>query len=406
MNLFSNNLANAIWAVGLLGLAGWLFVRSIKSMTAPGWLVAKVILTLATLYFEFTVAKPAFARGGGEAITGLMLTLVLAIVINILWRNAIVDFITNPLTSLFTGGNEPPVKQPYYSVATAKRKRGQYEEAIAEVRKQLEIFPNNFEGVLLLAGIQAENLSDLPAAENTLNHFCDQTGVPLKQVANALTQLADWHIRVADKESARAEFQKIIDRFPDTEPALRAELRIAHLAETEKMILAQHDRRNITIPVGVQNIGLLDSTAFLKPQAIDPARLATARVAHLESHPHDTEAREQLAMIYANDFKRLDLAMMEMAQLINEPTHKPKQVARWLHLAADFQLKLGADVATVQATLENILERFPNLPVAEVAQRRLARLNSEFRGRQEATVVKLGVYEQNIGLKYGAPQRP
>jgi hypothetical protein len=46
------------------------------------------------------------------------------------------------------------------------------------------------------------------------------------------------------------------------------------------------------------------------------------------------------------------------------------------------------------------------LPVAEVAQRRLARLNSEFRGRQEATVVKLGVYEQNIGLKYGAPQRP
>jgi hypothetical protein len=43
--------------------------------------------------------------------------------------------------------------------------------------------------------------------------------------------------------------------------------------------------------------------------------------------------------------------------------------------------------------------------VAEMAQRRLALLNNEFKGRQETTVVKLGVYEQNIGLKYGSPHR-
>jgi hypothetical protein len=42
--------------------------------------------------------------------------------------------------------------------------------------------------------------------------------------------------------------------------------------------------------------------------------------------------------------------------------------------------------------------------VAEIAQRRLARVQSELHGQRAATDVKLGVYEQNIGLKYGRPK--
>ena len=258
---------------------------------------------------------------------------------------------------------------------------------------------------MLFRSIQAENLKDLPAAENTLNLFCDRPAAPLKLVAAAFTQLADWHIKVADLDSARVAFEKIVERFPDTEAALQAEQRLAHLGETEKNILAQHDRQNLVLPAGVPNIGLLNSTAFLQPREIDPVRLAAAHVKHLEAHPHDTEVREKLALIYANDFKRLDLAKLELEHLINESNHKPRQVAHWLNLLANFQIKLGADVATVQTTLADIVERFPDLPVAEMAQRRLALLNNEFRGRQETSVVKLGVYEQNIGLKYGMPRR-
>ena len=194
-------------------------------------------------------------------------------------------------------------------------------------------------------------------------------------------------------------------RFPDTEYSLRAEQRLAHLGETEKIMLAQHDRQAMAVPEGVQNIGLLDSTAFLQPQAIDPGKLAAAYVKHLEQHPHDAEVREKLALIYAQHFQRLDLATLELAALIDEPKHKPKQVAHWLNLLANFQIELGADVATVRATLEKIGERFPDLPVAEVAQRRLGRLNAEFKGRLPTPDVKLGVYEQNIGLKYGRPGR-
>jgi hypothetical protein len=92
--------------------------------------------------------------------------------------------------------------------------------------------------------------------------------------------------------------------------------------------------------------------------------------------------------------------------LIREPRHKPKQVAQWLNLLANFQIELGADVATVRATLEKIVEQFPEAAVAEVAQRRLARINSEIKGKQKTSDVKLGVYEQNIGLKYGRPDKP
>jgi hypothetical protein len=110
-------------------------------------------------------------------------------------------------------------------------------------------------------------------------------------------------------------------------------------------------------------------------------------------------------MIYGRDFKRLDLATMELAQLINEPKHKPKQIAHWLNLLANLQVELGADLATVRETLEKVVERFPDLPVAELARRRLARLENEFKGLRTASSVKLGTYEQNIGLKYGGPRK-
>ncbi len=387
-----------------LGFILWLFWRSLRQSAEPAVLIFKWLVTVVIGWIEFTVALPAFARGGFDAIYGLMVTLVLALAINFIWRHSILEIIAKPLTSIFDGGNEPPDKKPYYSIAMTKRNRGKPHEAIVEIRRQLAQFPNDFEGVLLLARIQAEDMADLPGAENTLNHFCERPEAPLKLVAAALTQLADWHMKIAaDVDSARTALQKIVARFPGTEAALQAEQRLAHLGDTEKIILAHHDRQAMAVPEGVKNIGLLDSTEFLKPQEIEPGRLAAAHVKHLETHPHDTEVREKLAAIYARDFKRLDLATLELAQLINEPKHKPKQVAHWLNMLADFQIELGADVATVKATLEKIVESFPTLPVAEIAQRRLARLNNEFKSRQGSSSVKLGAYEQNIGLKYGKP---
>jgi len=330
---------------------------------------------------------------------------VCSLAVGIMWAPQIVNVIVSPLTNMIDGGHEPPDRKPLYSMAMAKRHRGKPHEAIVEIRRQLAQFPNDLEGVMLLARIQAEDLNDLPGAELTLNHFCEQDKAPEKQVAAAWTQLADWYIKAADIDSARTTLQKIVAKFPQTETALLAEQRIAHLVEAEKVVVERHDGQDVMMPEGVQNVGLLDSTEFLQPKEIEPGKLAAAHVKHLEQHPHDFEVREKLAVIYARDFKRLDLATMELAQLINEPKHKPKQIAHWLNLLANFQIELGADVDTVRGTLEKIVQSFPNLPIADLAQRRIARLQNEFRGQQQSSSVKLGNYEQNVGLKYGRPNK-
>jgi tetratricopeptide (TPR) repeat protein len=393
-----NIVVEVVGTILALGFVGWGLYMGLKKSHDP----VKILFKLA---FTIPFAIGCIWYGHQLGMWGPFLIVAMAVVLSPMWTPHIGEWLFSPLTNLFDGGSEPPERKPLYSIAMTKRNRGKPHEAVAEIRRQLEQFPNDFEGVMLLARIQAEELADLPGAENTLNHFSEWPAAPAKQVAAAYTQLADWHLKSADAESARAALQKIIARFPDTELALQAEQRIAHLSEAEQMILARHDRQDMAVPEGVQNVGLLDSTEFLKPQEVEPGKLAAAHVKHLEAHPNDCEVREKLALIYAKDFKRLDLATMELAQLINEPKYKPKQVAHWLNILANFQVELGADAVTVRATLEKIVEQFPNLPVADLAQRRMARLENEFNGLRQARSVKMGTYEQNIGLKYGGPRK-
>ena len=295
--------------------------------------------------------------------------------------------------------------KPLYSIAIAKRKSNRPLEAIIDLREQLAQFPGDLEGVMLLANIQAEDLNDLAGAENTLLHFCSLPQAADRQVVGCLLQIADWHLKKGvDVDSARSALGKIVERFPGTEFALRAEQRLAHLEETEKIILAQHDRQSVAVPAGVKNVGLLESTEFLRPKEIEPGKLAAAHVQHLKTHPNDTEVREKLAALYAHEFKRLDLATLELEQLINEPRYTPKQITHWLNSLANYQVELGADAATVMATLEKIIQRFPDSPQAEIVERRLERVKQEIRALKETPSVKMGVYEQNIGLKFGAPR--
>ena len=405
---------DTLLSVLVLAFVLWLFWRTLKRSEDPAKILFKELLSVALVVGEISLIHKltgSLHEGGiagnyGGAFVIASSVAAVGIVLSIIWTPQISACLISPLTNALDGGSEPPEPKPYYSIAIAKRKRGHPLEAIVVIREQLAKFPNDFEGVLLLAHIQAEDMNDLPGAEITLNNFCASSGAQPRQISAAWTRLADWHLKIGvDVDSARAALEKIIARFPDTELSLHAEQRIAHLGGAEKILLGQHDRQQMVLPEGVKNIGLLDSTEFLQPTEIEPGKLAAAHVKHLEAHPHDSEVREKLAMIYARDFKRLDLATLELNQLINESRHSSKQIANWLNLLANFQIALGADVATVRATLEQIVERFPNLSVAEIAQRRLAHVQSELNGKKETSSVKLGVYEQNIGLKYGMPRK-
>jgi hypothetical protein len=402
-------IANTALLVFLAGVVLWLFWRAFRKSHEPMTLALKWIITAPIVYVIIKVVIPNFAAGGQTAIFGgLFVMLFCGIALAILWMGSLVDVVAKPFGALFDGGDTPPEPKPYYSIAIAKRKRNQPLEAVLAIREQLAKFPNDYEGIQLLAHIQAEDLKDLPAAEATINHFCEWDKAPPQQVAAALTQLADWHLKFfQDAFSAQRAMERILEKYPDTDLALVAKQRIAHLESSEKNLIAARERKPTVVPEGVKNVGLLDSSAHLTPAEIPPEQVAADYVKHLQAHPDDTEAREKLAIIYARHYKRLDLATGELAQMINEPNHPTKRTAHWLNLLADLQVHGGADYETVRATLEQIIERFPDFAVADVARSRLARLKLEFKALEKTPDKAMGEYEQNIGLKgshyYGNP---
>jgi len=386
----------------VLGCAAVLafIIYTVRKSEEPASMVVKWIITFGMLFVLFGIVGPIVGKGGyGGAFIGIPLTAACGLVFAIIWRHEIAGLVARPFGSLYDGGSTPPVPRPLYSMARAKQKNGQYLEAIALIREQLNRFPMDVEGQLLLAEIQAEHLKDLAGAELTIQRFCAQPGHAPKNVAFALYSMADWHLAIGqDRDAARACLEKIIELLPGSEFALGAAQRIAHLASPEMIVRGfEPEKKHLT--EGDQRIGLLKPGEQTGPAEVDPGTLAAEYVRHLEEHPLDCEVREKLAVLYADHYHRLDLAVDQLEQMIQMPSQPARNIVRWLNLMADLQVREGADLETVQATLQRIIDRGPNLAAAELARNRLSLLKLEFKANEQQESVKMGTYEQNIGLK-------
>jgi hypothetical protein len=243
-------LDSLLWAVGL-GFLAWLWWWTLKRSEDPAKFAPKSLLTavlvLGEVYLLHRTVRYLHEGGSvgmlGNFVPALMIAIsavVVGVAVSIIWASEIGAVLFRPLTSLFDGGTDRPEQSPLYYKALARRNLRRPLEAIVLIREQLARFPDHFQGVMLLANIQAEDLNDLPGAEMTLNHFCNSPRAFEWQIAAAYSKLADWYLRKAsDVVSAREALRKIMERFPDTESARRAEQRIAQLAGTEKDLLAQ-----------------------------------------------------------------------------------------------------------------------------------------------------------------------
>jgi tetratricopeptide (TPR) repeat protein len=386
---------------------GGLIVLTVIKAEDPARMVFKWVLTLIILaVMVFKVAPMVGAGGYSGAFGGIPFAAACGVTLAIIWRHNIASWVADPIASLYDGGTTEPDPHPAYSIAQSRQKQGKYLEAVTEIQKQLEKFPTDFEGHMMMAQIQAEDLNDLTAAEMTLQRLCAQPGHAPRNIAFALYSMADWHLAIGqDREAAQRNLEQISALLPDSEFSLGAAQRIAHLGDRE-MMMSSHDRRKFILKEGVKNIGLLSHSEHFRPTETDPALLATEYIKHLEQHPLDTEAREKLAVLYADHYRRLDMATDELEQLIQQPNQPSRLVVHWLNLLADLQIRGGVDYETVRATIQRIIDRYPKAAPASIASNRLATLKLELKGQQKNQAVKLGSYEQNIGLKQGLPHRP
>lgn len=392
-------------AIGLLMLLGgivaiiWFIWRTIKRAEDPSKMAFKWAFTLIIIgLFGYCAVNEIGFDAGGAFIVPLV-CVVIGIVMSLVWAPHLGAWFAKPLTSLFDGGGQEPEPQPLYSAAIAKRKSGKYREALYDIQQQLESFPTDFTGQMLLAEIQAENLHDLRAAANAVEKICQQPEHPPNSIAYSLNTMADWHLKYAqDPATARLCLERICRMLPASEYANLAAQRIAHLGATE-MHLAAHDRKAIQLEAGAQDIGLLSDSSSLAPQGPDPAKLAAEYVQHLQEHPTDNEVREKLALLYAEHYGRPDLAALELEQMIQQPHQPPQKIVRWLNLVTDLHVRYGQSEEAARSALQRIIDLFPNLSHSQVAEQRLARLKLEIKGQQKSQAVKLGSYEQDIGLK-------
>ncbi len=194
MNRTSEIIRGTLILVLFAAAVVWVMLRSLKRADDPATLVVKWVLTAVVLAFLIFKVMPMVAAGGYEAaFGGIPTAAVCGLILAIIWRHSLVNVIAEPFGNLFTGGNDVADPGPFYSIAQARQKQSQFTEAVAEVRRQLAKYPHDFEGQMLLATIQAEDLSDLQAAQSTIEHLINQPGRHATHVSFALHSLADWH---------------------------------------------------------------------------------------------------------------------------------------------------------------------------------------------------------------------
>jgi outer membrane protein assembly factor BamD (BamD/ComL family) len=222
-------------------------------------------------------------------------------------------------------------------------------------------------------------------------------------IADALNQLADWHLKFAqDTESARLALEQVFERFPDSAWSHAASQRLAHLAQPD-LLLGAHDRKPVPVP-HAEIPSRPRGVPVTLPADDSAPEEAQQLVQHLEQFPADNEARERLATLYAHHYQRLDLAAAELEQLVAQPSAPPRQIVHWLNLLAGWQLELARDEEGARQTLQRIVDLFPNQAAAELARQRLEHLQRELKKTEAAKIVKLGAYEQDLGLKHGRPR--
>ena len=384
------------------GFTGFFIWRALKKSEEPARLVVQWGITgvLAAILLIW-IAPLAMAI----PFIGVPLAACISVFIGIIWAPSIGAAIAKPITSLFDGSAMVDEPRPFYSIAEALRKRGLYPKALEAIDEELKKFPNDMQGWLMRAEIQAENLRDLPAAQATIESLLSQEGHDPKNLSYALNRMADWHLKLnSDGAAAKRCLEWILQLCPGTEMAYMAGQRLVHVNPN------MHDEKKTVRTIAMEHheekLGLDPEFKGFQMPKEDPDAILAGHIQRLETNPSDNEARERLAVFYADYYKRLDLARDQFEQMLDQPGVPMKIVCRWLHLMADLYIKNAQDVVSATQCLERILALYPDSAETEKVHKRIRMIQLELKGTKSIATLQIGDYESNIGLKYGPPKKP
>src|SRR5881396_3683850 len=101
----------------VLGVLGWWMFCALRRSEEPQGLIARWIITALMI--------PAIFLAAGGGVYSPIFAALIGVILAVTWARSIAGAFAKPFMDLFTGGDAPPDPQPFYSIAQAKRKKGQ-----------------------------------------------------------------------------------------------------------------------------------------------------------------------------------------------------------------------------------------------------------------------------------------
>ena len=392
----------------LLAVIIYIIRRQIKNPdNEPLKVIVKWVVTLAVVAFMIHATVRANDRGA-LLIVFIFLLLPGSILLGLWWTPAISDWVASPITNALTGDSRESYNKPEYGIANARRKRGQYVEAIEAVDEQLVKHPGNFDGLMLKATIQAENLGDLPAATATIQETLSDPEQLNYRLPVALNKMAEWQLAIAgDPDAARRTLQQIQTALPNSRAAQLAAQRLASLDSSEESESDVVDFNESYQNLVEESAEKDDFTSPLElPKAIELNRQQVGEEAlqtclrRVEMHPDSISNREELAALFLDHTKQPAMALRQYEHLLALSGTTIHQKTAWLNKLADIQVKSGESYETIRATLERVVALDPRAAPAARAQQRISYLHIELRSVNRKTKrLQLGSYDEDLGLK-------
>lgn len=268
----------------------------------------------------------------------------------------------------------------FYSAAIARMKMGKFEEAEAEILKQLGDCENDFDGWMMLAELYAEHFHDLDTADQTVRDLCLQPDLNPGQVYTALTRLADWHLKLGDDPiAARTALEIVCKAYAGTHLGRLAEARLSQVPRSRADLLERRQGRKIRLP------SLRDDLESSEPESsrVEAAAAANDCVNRLKSDPDDVATREKLARLFAEQLGRADMGIEQTKLLLEMPNQPESKIVEWLAQIAAWQIKYQRNTEAGREILQRIIAEYPQSPQAFAAQRRMNLLTMEARLRDK-----------------------
>ncbi len=380
----TDNPWNVLTLLVLVSFVLWRIVHSLRRSDEPSLLLKKWGGTVILVGIGIKANLALLGAGGYTAGFGVpIVTAGIAIPLSILWASSWGEMLSSPLTALFDGGNTKEEAKPLYAIAEARRKRGRYQEAIDEVNKQLETFPGDLNGTLLLVDLYARDLKQMPFAQEATESFLSHGPHHPKNSFLALAHLADAYLtHASDREQAQKCLERVLVLCEGTEQELMAAQRLAHLTSNEQLEANAAPKR-VALQQYERKLGIRTSPRIIRPKQKSAEQLANEYIQQLEAHPLDLEARENLARLYADHYGRLDMAIEQLETMVNFRNQSPRQIVRWLNIMADLHIKVEGNIGNAKACLERICQSYPNTAHAAQANKRIHLLMLEKKGRHQ-----------------------